>query len=492
MTLPGVAPVNAADTNTAERTNMWAVAQPSDGQIKGRWWEIFGDPQLNQLEEQVAISNQSVIASLQNFLAARAVARQARTAYFPTVTVDPLATRSHNSRGATSGLTVGNTGSATTGGGAGTATSTTSSSGTSSFFELPADASWEPDLWGSIRNTVRENAYAAQASAAQLENLKLSLQSELASDYYQLRAQDEVIEVYSNTVKSYRDSLELTKTLAETGIDSELDVAQADSLLETTLAQASAVGVPRAQLEHAIAMLVGKPPAEFALAAMPLRARPPEIPVALPSQLLQRRPDISAAERAVAEANAAIGVARAAYFPTITLTGNAGFQNSSIGSLLNASSFYWTLGGELSETVFDAGRRKAVTQQAWALYRAAVASYRQTTLNAFQQIEDNLAALRILAAEAAQQEIAIRAAQKNLDLSMERYRLGINSYLNVITAQITLLQNQQAAVSIQSQQMTSAVQLVTALGGGWNESDLVAVKRVLRGKPPGPADVLGP
>lgn len=468
-------------------SNNWAPAQPRDTANKGNWWEVFNDPKLNELEVQVAVSNQNLIASLENFLAARAVARQARTAYFPSITVDPSITRTHNQRGITS-LGSGVTSAST----AATSTSVSpSSSQTTTLYQLPADASWEPDLWGSIRNTVRENAYAAQASAAQVENLKLSLQADVAMDYFQLRAQDELAEVYSNTVRIYRESLALTKTLAETGIESELDVTEADAQLQTTLAASTALGVTRAQLEHAIAVLIGKPAAEFGLGPLPLRARPPSIPVGVPSALLQRRPDIAAVERQVAEANAAIGVARAAYFPTLTLTGGAGFQNTAIASLLNASSFYWSIGGALSETVFDAGRRKAVNQQAWASFYAAVATYRQTTLTAFQQVEDDLSSLRILAQEAQQQDVAIAASQRNLDLSMERYRLGINSYLNVITAQITLFQNQQTAVSIQSQEMTSAVQLITALGGGWTVADLPASKRILRGKPPTSEEIIG-
>jgi NodT family efflux transporter outer membrane factor (OMF) lipoprotein len=443
-----------------KETNDWKTAQPSDALLKGRWWEIFNDPQLNALEEQVVVSNQNIAAALENFLAARAVAKQARSALLPTVSADPSASRtkpSSNVRG--------------------------SSGAIYSAYSLPLDASWEPDLWGSIRNTVRAGTYAAQVSAAQLENMRLTLQAELASDYYQLRGQDELIQLYNDTIKGYRDSVELTRTRLETGIDSDLDVAQADTLLETTLAQATALGIQRAQFEHAIALLVGQPAPAFSITPDPRSFLPPGVPVGLPAALLERRPDIAAAERTVAEANASIGVARAAYYPTFNLTGSTGWQSSTFSKLLSASSFYWTLGAAASETIFDYGRHKAATEQAWANYRASVANYRQTVLTAFQQVEDNLSALQILAAETRQQDVAIRASQKNLDLAVWRYGQGMSSYLDVITAQVSLLNNQQTAVNIHMQQMTTSVQLVMALGGGWSASDLPAPARVLHGSP---------
>jgi NodT family efflux transporter outer membrane factor (OMF) lipoprotein len=448
-----------------KETNDWKTAQPRDALLKGRWWEIFNDPRLDALEDQVVVSNQNIAAALENFLAARAVAKQARSAFFPTVTADPSATRGQSS----------STGGSTTG--------ASRNGALYSAYSLPLDASWEPDLWGSIRNTVRASTYAAQVSAAQLVNMRLTIQAELASDYYQLRGQDELIQLYDDTIKGYKDSVELTRTLLETGIDSDLDVAQADTLLETTLAQATALGIQRAQYEHAIALLLGQPASAFSLNPDPRAFLPPTVPVGLPAALLERRPDIAAAERTVAEANASIGVARAAYFPSLSLTGGAGFQSSTLSKLLQSSSFYWTLGAAASETIFDAGKRQAATEQAWANYRASVANYRQTVLAAFQQVEDNLSALRILAAETRQQDVAVRASQKNLDLAVERYRQGINSYLNVITAQESLLSNQQTAVNIRQQQMVSSVQLVMALGGGWSASDLPAPARVLHGHP---------
>jgi NodT family efflux transporter outer membrane factor (OMF) lipoprotein len=446
-----------------KETNDWKTAEPSDAVIKGNWWTMFNDPQLNALESQVVVSNQNIAAALENFLAARAVAKQARSQFFPTVSADPSFTKAQAS---------------SNGGSAGAASG--SGGKIYSAYALPLDASWEPDLWGSIRNTFAASTFSAQASAAQLENMRLTIQAELAVDFFQLRAQDELIELYSNTIANYRDSLALTTTLFETGIDSDLDVAQADSLLETTLAQATALGIQRAQYEHAIALLMGQPASMFSLKPAPRAYSAPSVPLGLPAQLLERRPDIAAAERAVAEANASIGVARAAYYPTFSLTGGTGLQSSTMSTLLKSSSFYWAAGVAASEVIFDAGKRKAVTEQARANYRASAANYRQTVLTAFQQVEDNIAALRILSLESAQQDVAVRASQKNLGLAIERYRLGINSYLNVITAQVSLLNNQQTAVAIHMQQMTSSAQLVMALGGGWSAGDLPSPRRVLR------------
>lgn len=450
-----------------KETNGWKTAQPSDAVIKGKWWEMFNDPQLDALEDQVNVSNQTIVAALETFLAAREVAVQARTQLYPTVTADPSVSWTKPSANAGGSATSTGSSSTVVGGSGGSSQNTVFRS-----YILPLDASWEPDLWGSIRNTVAASAYAAQASAAQLENMRLTMQAELAVDFYDLRFQDELIALFNSTITNYKASLDLTKTLFETGIDSDLDVAQADSLLETTLAQATALGIARAQYEHAIALLVGQPASTFSLTPKPQHDKPPDVPLGLPAQLLERRPDVAAAERTVAEANASIGVARAAYYPSISLTGTVGYQSSALSKLLNSSSFYWAAGVAASDVVFDAGKRNAVTRQAWANYRADAATYRETVLTAFQQVEDNLAALRILGIENGQQEVAVKAAQRNLDLAIERYRLGINSYLNVITAQVSLLSNQQTDVSIRLQLMTSAVQLVMALGGGWNTGDL--------------------
>jgi len=438
----------------------WKKAEPSDGLIKGNWWESFNDPALNALEAQVAISNQSVIAALENFFSARALTKESRAAYYPTIGVDPSVTRSRSARSGNSLVVVSN-------------------SATFSTYSLPADASWQPDLWGAVRNTVRANAYAAQGDAAILENMKLSAQADLAVDYYLLRGQDELIQLYQDTVKAYSNSLDLTTTLYQTGIDSELDQAQADALLQTILAQADALSIQRAQYEHAIAVLIGQPASTFSIKPAKTHFHAPSIPIGMPSQLLERRPDVATAERTVAAANAQIGVTRAAYFPTLSLTGTAGYQSTSLSSLISPPSFFWSVGADLSETIIDFGKRKYANQQAWANYRSTVASYRETVLTAFQQVEDNLAALRILASETHQQESAVKASQKSLDLSMDRYRLGVASYLNVITAQEALLGNQQTAVTLRTQQLTSSVQLILALGGGWTNLDLPSPSKLV-------------
>jgi NodT family efflux transporter outer membrane factor (OMF) lipoprotein len=451
-----------------KETNGWTLARPSDGVIKGKWWESFNDPQLNALEEQVVISNQNIAAALQNFFAARALVKEARSAYYPTVSAVPAATRTLPAH---SGVSY---------------SASANNNVDYSIYSLPLTASWEPDFWDMVRNTVRADAYAAQASAALFENMKLTAQADLAVDYYELRGQDELIQLFNDTVKAYRDSLDLTTTLYQTGIYSELNEAQADVLLETTLAQATALGIQRAQYEHAIALLVGQPASTFSLKAAPLSNQPPVAPIGLPSTLLQRRPDVASAERAVAQANAQIGVARAAWFPTVSLSGSVGYESTSLSSLLSPQSIFWSVGATVSETIFDGGKRKAADEQAWANYRSMAATYRQTVLTAFQQVEDNLAALRILTTETQQQNVAIKASQKNFDLSMEQYRLGIASYLNVITAQELLLGNQQTAVTLRMQQMVDTVQLIMALGGGWNTSDLPASRRlVLKSSPDG-------
>jgi NodT family efflux transporter outer membrane factor (OMF) lipoprotein len=449
---PKYNPPTVATPPAFKETNGWKQAQPSDGVLKGKWWEMFNDPRLDALEEQVAISNQNVVAALQNFFAARDLVKEARSAYYPTVGVDPSITKTKVGRAVPSLLNAPQQAYTT--------------------YELPAEASWEPDLWGTVRNTVRANAYAAQASAATLENMKLSAQASLAVDYFELRGQDELIQLFNDTLKAYRGSLDLTTTLYKTGIDSALNVAQADALLETTLAQATALGIQRAQYEHAIALLVGQPASTFSIPPDRLTNQPPLVPVGLPSALLERRPDVANAERTVAQANAQIGVARAAFFPTLSLTADAGYESTSLKDLISPPSFFWSVGASLSETIFDAGKRKAATDQAWAAYRSYVANYRETVLTAFQQVEDNVASIRILSAETQQQDVAIKASQKNLDLSLEQFRLGIASYLNVITAQESLLSNQQTAVTLHVTQFTSSVQLIMALGGGWTSSDL--------------------
>ena len=439
------------------QTDGWKVAQPSDTVLHGKWWEIFDDPQLNALEEQVSISNQNVAAAAASYLQARALVQEARSQYYPTVTASPSITDQRNP------LSTGGTANA------------------KSFTEysLPFDASWQPDLFGRVRNTVAASSAAAQASAADLEGVRLTAQAEVAIDYYQLRNEDSLEDLLNSTVMAYQQSLDLTKALYETGIDSDEAVAQAETQLEATQAQATAVGILRAQYEHAIALLVGQPASTFSVPVQPLKPSPRAIPFGVPSQLLERRPDIAAAERLMAQANAQIGVARAAYFPTVTLSGAAGLASSSVTTWFTWPSRLWSVGPALSETLFDGGLRRATVQQFRAAYDQTTANYRETVLTAFQQIEDNLAALRLLSTEIQQQDTAVQSAQRNLAVATDRYRLGIDPYLNVITAQTTLLSNQQTAVNLRIQQMIASVQLIEAVGGGWDSSTLPTPQQII-------------
>jgi NodT family efflux transporter outer membrane factor (OMF) lipoprotein len=455
-------------------TDGWKLSQPGDATLRGKWWETFNDPQLNALEEQVNISNQNIAAAAANFLAARALVRQARAQYYPTISANPSITNSRPSSGQFGGVSGG-------------------SSGTSGFslqsftdYSLSFDASWVPDLWGRVRNTVLANSAAAQASAADLENVRLTAQTEVAVNYFEIRTQDALKQLFDATVAAYQDSLELTQIQFNAGIASDEAVAQAETQLEATRAQDTNLGIARAQFEHATAVLLGQPASTFSLPAEPLRANPPAIPFGIPSQVLERRPDVATAERLMAQANAQIGLATAAYYPTVTLSASGGFSNTSIASWFAWPSRFWSVGPALAETLFEGGLRRATVQQFRALYDRGVADYRQTVLTAFQQVEDNLAALRILSQEVQQQDRAVNAAQRNLQVANERYRAGIDPYLNVITAQTTLLTNQQAAVNLRREQMTSSVQLIEALGGGWDVTQLPSTRDVSQMTPAAP------
>jgi NodT family efflux transporter outer membrane factor (OMF) lipoprotein len=349
-------------------------------------------------------------------------------------------------------------------------------------YSLPLDASWQLDLWGRIRNTIKASAFEAQATDADLENTRLTAQAELASDYFELRSQDELKRLFEDTVRAYRESLELTKVRFQTGIASDEDVAQAETQLKTAEAQATNLGILRAQLEHAMALLTGQPASTFSLAETTSVPELPAIPVGLPSQLLERRPDVAAAERRVAEANARIGVAKAAYYPTVTLSASAGLESTMISGLLHWSSRFWSIGAGLAETIFDAGLRRATVEQFRADYESTVAKYRQTVLTAFQQVEDELASLRLLSRQIEQQEQAVKSSQRFLELATERYKLGIDSYLNVITAQTTYLVNHQTLVTLRMQQMTASVQLVQAIGGGWDASQMLSPHQLVSRK----------
>jgi NodT family efflux transporter outer membrane factor (OMF) lipoprotein len=451
-----------------QNTDGWKVAQPNDAALRGKWWEIFNDPQLNALEEKVNVSNQNIAAAAASFLAARAMVKEARSQLFPTVTTNPSITVQRPSATLSRGTAGGSSGSGS-GSGTGTASSPTS---TFTDYDLPFDATWQPDLFGRIRNTVRSATYGAQASAADLENTRLSMQAEVAIDYFQLRGQDALKKLLDSTVTAYQQSLDLTKALYDTGIDSDEAVAQAETQLEQTQAQDVALGIQRAQFEHAIAMLTGQPASTFSIPFEPLDASPPAIPPGVPSQLLERRPDVAAAERLVAQANAQIGIARAAYFPTVTLSATAGLESTSFAQWFTWPSRFFSVGPAAAETLFDAGLRRATVQQYRAQYDETVANYRQAVLTAFQQVEDNLASLRILSAEIQDQGTAVTSAERNLAIATDRYKTGLDPYLNVLTAQTTLLSNQQTAVTLRIQQMTASGALIEALGGGWNASQL--------------------
>jgi len=433
----------------------WKTAQPNDQNLSGNWWEIFQDSQLNALEAQVNVSNQNLKAAEAQYTQARAALRYQRADYYPTVAVAPSATRNSFS-------------------GNRQPHSAQFSGVTFTDLQIPFELSYQVDLWGRVRRTVESYRDQAQASAADLAAVNLSMHAQLALDYFQARTLDAEEQLLNSTVKQYEQALELIENRFAGGLASDLEVQQARTQLETTRAQAIDVGVARAQFEHAVAVLVGKPPASFSLAPLPLTAPPPPIPVGLPSDLLERRPDIAASERLMASANAQIGVAKAAYYPLVNLAAAGGFESGSVTTLLSGPSVLWSAGPSALLTVFDVGRRRAASDQAIAAYNQTVANYRQTVLTGFQQVEDNVAALRILEHEAQVQDKAVAAAQKYLELADTRYKGGVTSYLEVTTAQSAALSDEVTAVNILGRRMVDAVTLVQALGGGWDQSSLPA------------------
>ncbi len=452
----------------------WRPANPQDAVIKGKWWEIFNEPELNTLEDQLDINNQNIAQYFQNFMAARTLVRQANASLYPTLSVDPGYQRA-KTPAALRGFGISSTsGSGGTGTGTGTGTGSvaTSTGSTSTDLSLPFDVSWEPDLWGRVRNEIREYRYAAQVSAADLENERLTEEADLAEYYFQLRGQDALQDLYNRTVQADRQALELTRALVETGIDSPESTAQAEVTLRDAEESGAGIASNRAIYEHAIATLIGKPASDFSMPIRQLTTPVPAIPVGVPSELLQRRPDIAAAERTLAEANALIGVEKAAYYPNLTLTGSGGLESSSITTLFSVPALFWSAGASASQFIFDAGLRKATVAQYTAQYNADVAAYRETVLVAFQQVEDYIATIRVDSDQLSREGAAIDAAQRYLDIAQERYKTGLDPYLNVITAQTTLLQNQQTQVTLRVGEMTAAVQLIQALGGGWNASQL--------------------
>jgi NodT family efflux transporter outer membrane factor (OMF) lipoprotein len=442
----------------------WNPTQPNDGAARGKWWEIFNDPELNALEDQVNISNQNVLAAEAQFRAARDSVRIARSGLFPTATTGVTYS---NSRTSSTMFNVA----------AGNLTS-----GERSVYNLPVDVSYQADVWGSVRRTVRGSAESAQATSAQLENVRLAFQAALAQDYFELHGVDGERALLEQTVKSYAEYLQLTKDRQASGVASGADVAQAETQLMTAQAQLIDLGVARAQFEHAIAILTGKPPAEVTIPESPIVSQPPNIPAGIPSDLLQRRPDIAAAERQMATVNEQIGIARGAYFPSLLLTGSMGLESGSVADWFTWPSRIWSVGPQVAETVFDSGRRHAQSDLARADFDTSVANYRQTVLTAFQQVEDNLAALRILADETRAEDDAINAAQDSLDVSTYQYKAGVASYLQVITAQAFVLQDKLASVNIHTRRMAASVLLIEALGGGWNAASLPTVHSLMRGK----------
>ena len=424
----------------------WKSAQPQDELARGKWWEIFGDAELNKLAAQVEVSNQNIRAVEAQYRQARALAQQSQASYYPTVTGGVSATRSKASN----------------------------ISNSTSNYNLNLGASWEPDIWGRIQRSVEAGNAGLQASAADLEAAKLSAQAALVQDYFLLRTNDARKMLLDNTVANYEKSLQLTQNQFAVGVAARADVVAAETQLKSAKAQTVDVGIQRAQLEHAISILMGKAPSELSIApaTSAFITLPPTIPLGIPSQLLERRPDIAAAERRAAQANAKIGVTEAAFYPNLTLSAALGFQSPSFANWLTAPARFWSLGPALAQSIFDGGLRKAQTAQAMAVYDQNAANYRQTILGAFQQVEDNLAALRILEQEAQLQDDAVKSAQESLQITLNQYKAGTVTYLNVVTVETIALNNEITALGIQNNRLSAAVLLITALGGGWNASEL--------------------
>jgi NodT family efflux transporter outer membrane factor (OMF) lipoprotein len=431
----------------------WREALPRDQEIKTKWWEAFGDPILNSLVEQVNVSNQSIALAESQYRQAQALVRLARANYFPTVDAGVSYTHSlpPGGKGAYNAV---------------------------DQHQVSLGAAWELDLWGKVRRQVEGSSASAEASFADLQAMRLSMQTELALNYFQLRILDAQKKNLEEAVAAYGKALDLTQNRYKAGVAAKADVAAAQTQLKTTEAQAIDAGIQRAQLEHSLSILIGKPPANFSLPPVPFVVPQIQIPVGIPSDLLERRPDIASAERKMAAANAQIGVAKAAYYPSLSLSGSLGYQSAQLASLFTSPSFFWALGPTaLAATLFDGGARKAQTEQAMAAYDGTVAFYRQTVLAGFQNVEDNLVALRILDEEAQVQELAVKSAQESVTLTTNQYKAGIVSYLNVVTAQTIALTNQRTAISISGQRVSAAVLLVKALGGGWSTQEVSAVTK---------------
>jgi NodT family efflux transporter outer membrane factor (OMF) lipoprotein len=443
----------------SQDTDGWKVAQPQDAMLHGKWWEIYNEPELNALEDQLNIDNQNIKEFFENFMEARTLIAEARSQLYPTVGTSP----SYQASRTSSNLT--NSPSANTG-------------RVASIGSLPFDVSWAPDLWGKVRNTIHEQQYNAQLSAADLENEKLTEQASLAEFFFEIRGQDALQKILNDTVEADKKAVELERARYETGVDDRISLVEAENTLQTVQSQAINLGVARAQFEHAIAVLVGVNPSQFSIPVKPVLTNAPPVPLGMPSALLERRPDIAGAERKMAAANAQIGIAYAAYYPSLSLSASYGYESSNFSHFFNFPSRFWSVGPTVSETIYDAGLRSATVKQFITTYNADVASYRQTVLTAFQQVEDSLASVRILSQQIVKQEQAEKSSEEVLKLETARYDTGVDPYLDVVTAQTTLLNNQQTLANLHIQEMTSSVLLIEALGGGWDRSQL-----------PTPADV---
>lgn len=440
-------------------TEGWKVARPEDAMIRGNWWEIFHEPELNALEEQLNINNQNIKISFEDFVAARAVVQEARSQYWPTITAAPTWRRSRSS--------------------ANQSFSTAATTGrTATLWNAPLDVSWTPDFWGKIRNEVRQSEATAQVSAADLQIEKLTEQAALAEFFFEIRGQDMLQKILNDTVAADEKSLAYAQAQYSTGIGDYISVAEAKTTLASAQASARAVGLLRAQYEHAIAMLTGRIATDFSMPVRPLIYTPPSIPTGVPSQLLERRPDIAATERTLAAANATIGIGYGAFFPNLTISASGGFQSALFKHLFDMPSRTWSLGPAVSQMIFDGGLYRAQLHQYTAIYNADLASYRQSVLNAFQQVEDSLSATRIYSQEILREQEAVQSAQDYLNIELERYNTGVDPYLDVMLAQNTLLNAQATLNAEQVSQMIASVQLIQSLGGGWDRSQLPTDKQI--------------
>lgn len=434
-------------------TEGWKVADPKDAMIRGKWWEVFNEPELNALEDQLNVNNQNIQVSFQNFMEARALVAEARAQYWPTVSVNPAWNRSRSSGNLQHSSTA-NTGQAST------------------LWAAPLEVSWTPDFWGKIRNEVRQTQYSAQASGADLELEKLTEQASLAQFYFEIRGQDMLQRILNDTVAADQKALDAAQGAYDAGTGDQISVVEARATLQSAQSSAVNVGLSRAQFEHAIAMLTGKVATDFSIPEKPMIYTPPPIPTGVPSQLAERRPDVAATERTLAAANATIGIGYGAFFPQVTISAEAGFESSTLKHLFDWPSRFWSIGPSAAQTIFNGGLYRAQLHQYEAIYNGDLATYRQTVLTAFQQVEDALAATRVYSQQILRQQEAVKSSQQFLDMEMERYNTGVDPYVDVVTAQTTLLGNQETLNSLQVEEMLSTVQLVEALGGGWDRGQL--------------------